>query len=86
MYLRYPECFYFASQNKRNLTCLFDTKVFVANPNKSQPILDILLKNQQKLLEFLPKFHTERTDDEQFNDEKLYLIKQVYLMTFFHLS
>lgn len=52
-------------------------KVFVANPKKSQPILDILIKNQQKLLEFLPKFHSDRTDDEQFNDEKAYLIKQI---------
>ncbi|XP_039250009.1 calcium-binding protein 39-like [Styela clava] len=52
-------------------------KVFVANPKKSQPILDILIKNQQKLLEFLPKFHSDRTDDDQFNDEKAYLIKQI---------
>lgn len=52
-------------------------KVFVANPKKTQPILDILLKNQQKLLDFLPKFHHDRTDDEQFNDEKSYLIKQI---------
>lgn len=49
----------------------------MANPKKTQPILDILLKNQQKLLDFLPKFHHDRTDDEQFNDEKSYLIKQV---------
>lgn len=53
------------------------SQVFVANPKKTQPIMDILLKNQQKLLEFLPKFHHDRTDDEQFNDEKSYLIKQV---------
>ena len=52
-------------------------QVFVANPNKSQPILDILLKNKEKLVEFLSKFHTDRTEDEQFNDEKNYLIKQI---------
>ncbi|XP_035694169.1 calcium-binding protein 39-like isoform X2 [Branchiostoma floridae] len=52
-------------------------KVFVANPNKSKPILDILLKNQAKLVEFLTGFHTDRTEDEQFNDEKAYLIKQI---------
>ena len=52
-------------------------KVFVANPNKTKPILDILLKNQDKLVEFLQNFHTDRTDDEQFNDEKAYLIKQI---------
>ncbi|CAH1781108.1 unnamed protein product [Owenia fusiformis] len=52
-------------------------KVFVANPNKPQPILDILLKNRTKLVTFLQKFHTDRTEDEQFNDEKAYLIKQI---------
>ncbi|XP_054771317.1 calcium-binding protein 39-like [Lytechinus pictus] len=52
-------------------------KVFVANPNKTQPILDILLKNKEKLVEFLTNFHTDRTEDEQFNDEKNYLIKQI---------
>ncbi|XP_051966183.1 calcium-binding protein 39-like isoform X2 [Xyrauchen texanus] len=52
-------------------------KVFVANPNKTQPILDILLKNQIKLIEFLSKFQNDRTEDEQFGDEKNYLIKQI---------
>ncbi|XP_044043770.1 calcium-binding protein 39-like isoform X2 [Siniperca chuatsi] len=52
-------------------------KVFVANPNKTQPIVDILLKNQTKLIDFLSNFQKERTDDEQFNDEKTYLIKQI---------
>ncbi|XP_013786491.1 protein Mo25-like isoform X2 [Limulus polyphemus] len=52
-------------------------KVFVANPNKPKPILDILLRNKEKLVDFLTKFHTDRSDDEQFNDEKAYLIKQI---------
>ena len=52
-------------------------KVFVANPNKTRPILDILLKNQEKLITFLSNFHNDRTDDEQFNDEKAFLIKQI---------
>lgn len=52
-------------------------KVFVANPNKSPPILDILMKNKDKLVEFLTSFHNDRTEDEQFNDEKTYLIKQI---------
>uniref|UniRef100_UPI00398F66E4 calcium-binding protein 39-like isoform X1 n=1 Tax=Pristiophorus japonicus TaxID=55135 RepID=UPI00398F66E4 len=52
-------------------------KVFVANPSKTQPVLDILLKNQSKLIEFLSKFQSDRTDDEQFCDEKTYLIKQI---------
>lgn len=52
-------------------------KVFVANPNKPRPILDILLRNKDKLVEFLTAFQTDRADDEQFNDEKAYLIKQI---------
>jgi calcium binding protein 39 len=32
------------------------------------------------MVEFLTKFHTERTEDEQFNDEKAYLIKQIQEM------
>ncbi|MEQ2178620.1 hypothetical protein GOODEAATRI_015938 [Goodea atripinnis] len=52
-------------------------RVFVANPNKTQPVLDILLKNQAKLVEFLSHFQTDRSEDEQFCDEKNYLIKQI---------
>lgn len=52
-------------------------KVFVANPNKPKPITDILLRNRERLVEFLTNFHTDRQDDEQFNDEKSYLIKQI---------
>jgi len=51
-------------------------KVFVANPNKPQPILDILVKNKEKLKEFLSDFHNDK-DDEQFRDEKEYLLKQI---------
>ncbi|KAK1804062.1 hypothetical protein P4O66_020107 [Electrophorus voltai] len=52
-------------------------KVFVANPNKTQPVLDILLKNQSKLVDFLSHFQTDRSEDEQFCDEKNYLMKQI---------
>jgi len=55
-------------------------KVFVANPNKPKPIADILIRNREKLVDFLSKFHTDRTEDEQFNDEKAYLIKQIQEM------
>lgn len=55
-------------------------KVFVANPNKPRPITEILLRNKDKLVDFLTGFHNDRTDDEQFNDEKAYLIKQIQEM------
>ncbi len=32
---------------------------------------------QDKLVDFLTKFHTDRSEDDQFNDEKAYLIKQI---------
>lgn len=35
-------------------------KVFVANPNKAKPILDILIKNRERLLSFLSGFHNDR--------------------------
>jgi len=34
--------------------------VFVANPNKAKAILDILLKNKEKLVTFLSTFHNDR--------------------------
>ncbi|XP_033118756.1 calcium-binding protein 39-like isoform X1 [Anneissia japonica] len=52
-------------------------KVFVANPTKGKPVLDILVKNKEKLIDYLKAFHIERTEDEQFNDEKMYLVKQI---------
>ncbi|CAJ0956443.1 unnamed protein product, partial [Mesorhabditis belari] len=55
-------------------------KVFVANPNKPRPIADILLRNRERLVDFLSNFHNDRTEDEQFNDEKAYLIKQIQEM------
>lgn len=52
-------------------------KVFVANPNKPRSIADILLRNKDKLVDFLTKFQTDRFEDEQFNDEKTYLINRI---------
>eukprot|EP00730_Choanoeca_flexa_P002095 TRINITY_DN10910_c0_g1_i4.p1 TRINITY_DN10910_c0_g1~~TRINITY_DN10910_c0_g1_i4.p1 ORF type:complete len:324 (+),score=133.94 TRINITY_DN10910_c0_g1_i4:118-1089(+) len=52
-------------------------KVFVANPNKSPEILHILVKNKEKLLTYLEVFHNDKAEDEQFSDEKAYLMKQI---------
>jgi|SRR5947209_1981566 len=56
-------------------------KVFVANPKKSDDVRKILLKNQEKLLRFLPRFLEDRTDDDQFTDEKSYLVRQIQQLT-----
>jgi len=55
-------------------------KVFVANPKKSGAVERILFKNRDKLLNFLPKFLEDRTDDDQFTDEKSYLVRQIEMM------
>jgi len=51
-------------------------KIFVANPHKPEPILKILRRNKNNLVEFLNQFHNDN-DDEQFVDEKSYLLKQI---------
>jgi len=56
-------------------------KVFVANPNKAEPILKILVRNKEKLIQFLTEFNSEKaSDDEQFADEKAFLLKQIELL------
>jgi calcium binding protein 39 len=52
-------------------------KVFVANPHKSIAVQKILLNNRERLLVFLSNFLDERTEDEQFMDEREFLIKQI---------
>lgn len=53
----------------------------MANPHKPKPILDILIRNRDKLVDFLSKFQLANETDsnlaEQFNDEKAYVIKQI---------
>ncbi|CAG8179908.1 unnamed protein product [Penicillium salamii] len=55
-------------------------KVFVANPTKSVPVQRILINNRDRLLRFLPKFLEDRTDDDQFTDEKSFLVRQIELL------
>ncbi|KAH9896863.1 Mo25-like protein [Cubamyces lactineus] len=51
-------------------------KVFVANPKKPPQIESILRRNKDKLLKFLKDFHNDK-EDEQFMDEKQFLIVQI---------
>ena len=37
----------------------------------------ILISNREKLLRFLPSFLEDRTEDDQFIDEKSFLIRQI---------
>ena len=52
-------------------------KIFVANPDRAKGINDILLRNRNKLVNFLTNFLEERTEDEHFNKEKAFLIKEI---------
>lgn len=52
-------------------------QVFVANPNKSPAVQRILMSNRDRLLRFLPGFLDDRQDDDQFMDEKSFLIRQI---------
>ncbi|KAJ4460767.1 putative Calcium-binding protein 39 [Paratrimastix pyriformis] len=51
-------------------------KVFVANPQKPAPIVEILAKNKDKLIQFLTNFHNDK-EDEQFNEEKQLLLREI---------
>lgn len=49
-------------------------KVFVANPNKPDDIVQLLRRNKERLTAFLATFRAD-LDDEQFKREKAYLLK-----------
>ncbi|KAJ5135151.1 uncharacterized protein N7515_004429 [Penicillium bovifimosum] len=55
-------------------------KVFVANPHKSVAVQRILINNRDRLLRFLPKFLEDRTEDDQFTDEKSFLVRQIEIL------
>ena len=55
-------------------------QVFVANPNKSVAVQRILINNRDRLLNFLPRFLEDRTEDDQFTDEKSFLIRQIEML------
>lgn len=59
---------------------LISLQVFVANPNKSPAVQRILISNRDRLLRFLPNFLDDRMDDDQFMDEKSFLIRQIELL------
>lgn len=54
-------------------------KVFVANPNKTRPIVEILVGNRDKLLKYLTDFHSDK-EDEQFREEKAVIIKEISML------
>lgn len=68
------------NQRGKSIEILMITQVFVANPNKSPAVQRILISNRDRLLRFLPNFLDDRMDDDQFMDEKSFLIRQIELL------
>ena len=58
-------------------------KVFVANPDKAQGVLDILSRNHKKLISYLENFHNDR-DNEQFKNEKVIVLQQINEIGTYH--
>ncbi|KAJ2157266.1 conidiophore development protein hyma [Coemansia sp. RSA 552] len=52
-------------------------KVFVASPTKTPGVHKILYRNRDKLIKFLLDFQNDKNSDEQFRDEKAFLIKEL---------
>jgi len=52
-------------------------KIFVANPKKTEKVEKLLIKNKEKLIHFLTEFRVDQSQDEQFEEERTYLIKQI---------
>ena len=49
-------------------------KVFVANPSKPAPVIELLRKNADRMLRFLSDFQSDR-EDEEFANEKAVLCR-----------
>lgn len=55
----------------RGVTC---SRCSSPTPNKPKPILDYFVTQPGAAeVDFLTRFHADRSEDEQFNDEKAYL-------------
>ncbi|ODV64558.1 Hym1p [Ascoidea rubescens DSM 1968] len=54
-------------------------KVFVANPRKSKPVNDILIKNREKLITFFQNFNIDdrRENNKTLLDEKEFVLQQI---------
>ncbi|XP_072976285.1 uncharacterized protein [Typha angustifolia] len=59
-------------------------KVFVANPNKPRDVIQFLINNNEELLKLLHKLPTSKGEDEQFEEEKDLVVKEIERLS--HLS
>lgn len=68
------------NSNKIACEALNVFKIFVANPEKSPAVNEILLKNKDKLLLFLENFQPEEAGNQQFNTERQLVIAAISKM------
>ncbi|XP_039061242.1 calcium-binding protein 39-like [Hibiscus syriacus] len=59
-------------------------KVFVANPNKPKEIKIILAKNHEKLVDLLQNLSVKGGEDEEFEEEKELIIKEIEQVSRLH--
>ncbi|KAL6657090.1 hypothetical protein ACP70R_004870 [Stipagrostis hirtigluma subsp. patula] len=52
-------------------------KVFVANPNKPRDIIQVLVDNHRELLKLLHNLPTSKGEDEQLDEERDLIIKEI---------
>ncbi|CAD6216864.1 unnamed protein product [Miscanthus lutarioriparius] len=52
-------------------------KVFVANPNKPREIIQVLVDNHRELLKLLHNLPTSKGEDEQLDEERDLIIKEI---------
>lgn len=52
-------------------------KVFVANPNKPRDIIQVLIDNHRELLKLLGNLPTSKGEDEQLEEERDLIIKEI---------
>ena len=52
-------------------------KVFVANPQKPKEIAELLRRNRDEIIKFISTFQNDRSEDEQFMNEKEFIVKQM---------
>lgn len=63
---------------RRNIKCeaFHVFKIFVANPNKPDDVLEILVRNKGKMLTYLADFLNDN-DDEQFQEDRLLVLQEI---------
>ena len=53
-------------------------KIFVANPRKDAVVLELLVRNKERMIMFLSEFlHDRAVKDDDFREERSFLINEI---------